>query len=101
MKTPQEIATATLGKEPTLPEERAIWDAVVAGVQADRDQRETVYLTGSDWTVEHREHETLGVVTALALWPAGAAGLTEEPVAILALTAAGVDALVGTLNPGA
>jgi len=101
MKTPQEIATSILGKEPTLPDERAIWQGIVDAVTEDREDRETHYASGSDWTIEHREHDTLGMVTALAIWPADEAGLTDEPVAVLALSDAGVDALVGTLKPGA
>jgi hypothetical protein len=99
VKTPQEIATAVLGKEPTLPEERAIWQGIVDAVTEDREDRETHYSFGSDWTVER--HEVMGgYVTDLLLWPGGPRGLTAEPVAVLALTEAGVAALVDTLKPG-
>lgn len=99
MKTPQEIATTILGKEPTLNEERIIWRSIVEGIEADRAQ--TRYATGEDWSVEQREVADLGMLTALVLWPAGTAGMTGEPVAVLSLTSAGVDALVDTLKPGA
>ncbi|KZE41406.1 hypothetical protein AVW09_02120 [Microbacterium sp. T32] len=100
MKTPQEIATAILGKEPTLPEERATWQAIVDAIAEDREDRETYFATDADWTVEQHEVKG-GLVTDLLVWPGGADALTREPVAVLALTDAGVDALVATLKPGA
>lgn len=101
MKTPQEIATTILGKEPTLNEERIIWRGIVEGIEADRAQREPFLATRDDWTVEHHEHEDRGIITVLYLWPAGADGLTKNPVAALSLTTAGTDSLIATLNPGA
>lgn len=97
MKTPQEIATTILGKEPTLDEERIIWRGIVEGIEADRAQRVTPTLGGEDWEVEFEDENTV----ALNWYQPGEAGWTEPRVAHVRLTHEGASTLAYALNPGA